>query len=270
VSYLIFQNEYTIQYSNTRIHYNKSYTSVCPYATTRYQESYIRRESDGAYCVKFPWKPDHPPLPSNYSICKNITRSLAHRLRENSELLHLYDKIISEQEEKGFIEKVPDPIATRSFHYIPHHPIRKASSTTPVRIVYNCSCHQSTLPSLNDCLMTGPSFLADLCGVLLRFRWYTFGLSTDLEKAFLHVRLDEGDRDYTRFLWLSVPSDPDSKLITYCFKTVLFGSTSSPFLLNATLLHHLNSFDTSIARDIKRNLYVDNIISGCNSEDQVV
>ena len=237
---------------------------------TRYQESCIRRESDGAYCVKFPRKPDHPPLPSNYSICKNIAHSLVHRLRENPELLHLYGKIISEQEEKGFIEKVPDLVVTRRVHYIPHHPIRKASLTTPVRIVYNCSCCQSTLPSLNDCLMTGPSFLADLCGILLRFRWYTFGISTDLEKAFLHVWLDEGDQDYTRFLWLSTPSDSDSKLIIYRFKTVLFGSTSLPFMLNATLQHHLNSFDTSIARDMKRNLYMDNIISGCDSEDQVV
>ena len=237
---------------------------------TRYQESCIRRESDGAYCVKFPWKPDHPPLPSNYSICKNITRSLAQRLRENPELLYLYGKIISEQEEKGFIEKVPDRVVIRSVHYIPHHPIRKASLMTAVRIVYNCSCRQSTLPSLNDCLMIGPSFLADLCGILLRFRWYTIGISMDLEKAFLHVRLDEEDQDYTHFLWLSTPADPDSKLITYRFKTVLFNSTSSPFMLNATLQHHLNSFDTSIARDMKRNLYVDNIISGCDSEDQVV
>ena len=118
--------------------------------------------------------------------------------------------------------------------------------------------------------MTGPSFLVDLCGIILRFRWHMFGISTDLEKAFVHVRLDEGDRDYTRFLWLSTPSDPDSKLITYRFKTVLFGSTSSPFMLNATLQQHLNSFDTPIARDMKRNLYVDNIILGCNSEDQVV
>ena len=118
--------------------------------------------------------------------------------------------------------------------------------------------------------MTGPSFLVDLCGIILRFRWHMFGISTDLEKAFLHVRLDEGDRDYARFLWLSTPSDPDSKLITYRFKMVLFSSTSSPFMLNATLQHHLNSFDTPIACDMKRNLYVDNIISGCNSEDQVL
>ena len=54
-------------------------------------------------------------------------------------------------------------------HYIPHHPVRKASSTTPIRIVYNCSCRRSTQPSLNDCLEMSPSFLTDLRGILLRF-----------------------------------------------------------------------------------------------------
>ena len=34
----------------------------------QYQQSCIRRESNGAYCVKFPWKQEHPPLPTNYMI----------------------------------------------------------------------------------------------------------------------------------------------------------------------------------------------------------
>ena len=99
---------------------------------------------------------------------------------------------------------------------------------------------------------------------------YRSAISTDLEKAFLHVRLDEGDRDCTRFLWLFISSDPDSKLVTYRFKTVLFGYTSSSFMLNATLQCHLNTFNTPIAHDMKRNLYVDNIISGCDTEEQVI
>ena len=129
----------------------------------QYQKSCIKRDNDGAYCVKFPWKHNHPPLPSNYTICKNITNSLARRLSQDPELLHLYGKIITEQEHKNFIEKVAESKITRNVHYIPHHLVRKASSTTPIRIVYNCSCRQSTLPSLNDCLITGPSFLTDLC-----------------------------------------------------------------------------------------------------------
>ena len=82
--------------------------------------------------------------------------------------------------------------------------------------------------------------------------------------------MDEGDRDYTRFLWLSTPSDPHSELTTYHFKTGLFGSTSSPFMLSATLHYHLDSYDTPTAHDMKQNLYVDNIISGCNIEEQAV
>ena len=75
----------------------------------QYQRSCIKRDSDGAYCVKFPWKQNHPPLLSNYTICKNITHSLIHRLSQDPELLHMYGKIITEQEDKGFIEKVTDP-----------------------------------------------------------------------------------------------------------------------------------------------------------------
>ena len=64
-----------------------------------------------------------------------------------------------------------------------------------------------------------------MCSILLLHK---YGISTDIEKAFLHVTLDEKDRDYTRFLWLSNPTDPESVFNTYRFKSVLFGSVSSP------------------------------------------
>ena len=235
-----------------------------------YLQSHITREDDGGYCVKFPWKQDHPPLSSNYTVCMKKTRSLAHKLSQEPELLQLYDSIIQEQEQRGFIEKVSVPDLAADVHYIPHHPVRKTSSTTPIRIVYNCSFHTSGNPSLNDCLLTGPSLLTDMCGILLRFRSHPIGISTDLEKAFLHVRLDKADRNYTRFLWLTSPLDPESELQVYRFKTVLFGSTSSPFMLHATLCHHLNSYDTLVADDMKKNLYVDNVISGCMTAPQAL
>ena len=132
--------------------------------------------------------------------------------------------------------------STKGVHYIPHHPVQKNSPTTPIRIVYNCSCRQSSHhASLNDCLMVGDPALIDLCAILLRFRLHCYALSTDIEKAFLHVKLNNQDRDFTRFFWLSDPANPESPFITYRFKVVLFGSVSSPFMLSATLQHHLNS-----------------------------
>ena len=78
------------------------------------------------------------------------------------------------------------------------------------------------LTSFNDCLEIGPSLVNDLCCILLRFCTHKFALSTDIEKAFLHVKLDTRDQDFTRFLWLSNPEDAESKLETYRFKVVLF------------------------------------------------
>ncbi|XP_053385779.1 uncharacterized protein LOC128550557 [Mercenaria mercenaria] len=141
---------------------------------------------------------------------------------------------------------------------IPHHPVRKESSTTPIRIVYDCSCKQSSSqPSLNDCLESTAPVLNELTSILMRFRLKKYAVTTDIEKAFLHVGLQEKDRDVTRFLWLTDPSDPKSQLCTYRFKAVLFGATCSPFILNATILKHLELNKTNKAAEIiKRDLYV--------------
>ena len=237
-----------------------------------YQRDCISRDKDGSYIARFPWKPDHPTLTPNLTVCERQTRALAKKLGRQPELLQLYGNIINEQQRRNFIEPVSpsDTQNNRGVHYIPHHPVRKDSPTTPVRIVYNCSCRQSrNHASLNDCLMVGNPPLIDISNILLRFRLHRFALSTDIEKAFLHVKLAECDRDFTRFLWLSDHSDPESKFVTYRFKVVLFGSTSSPFMLHATLDYHLKLHSSSVSMDMKNNLYVDNIISGCCSEEAI-
>lgn len=105
-----------------------------------------------------------------------------------------------------------------------------------------------------------------MCSILLQFCTFTYGLSTDIEKAFVHVGLDNSDRHFTRFFWLSNTDDPGGEFQVFRFKTVLFGSASSLFMLNATLHHHLNNYNTLVAEDMKENLYVDNVISGCDQE----
>ena len=155
-------------------------------------------------------------------------------------------------------------------HYIPHHAVHKDSATTPIRIVYDCSFKQKEHPSLNDCLQSGPPLLNDLTGVLLRFRLHQYGITADIEKAFLHVNLDEGDRDATRFYWLSDANDPESEITVYRFKSVMFGATSSPFILNATLNKHLTQSMDQVSIDLLRNLYVDDLVSGTSDDVSAV
>ena len=242
----------------------------CNQFTDNYLKSIVQDES-GSYVVKYPWKNDHAPLPTNFKVCARRTRALARRLTNTPDLLQMYNNIIKEQERRGFIEKIDSSPSNSPVHYIPHHHMSKESKTTPIRIVYDCSCRLSANhPSLNDCLEIGPSLVNDLCSILLRFRVHKFGLSTDIEKAFLHVKLNASDQDFTRFLWLSNPQNPESDLDTYRFKVVLFGSASSPFMLGATLRLHLNKHDSEIAHDMQENLYVDNVISGSPSEESAV
>ena len=116
----------------------------------------------------------------------------------------------------------------------------------------------------------GPTLLNDMCSILLRFCLHKYGLPIDTEKTILHVTLDERDRDYTRLLWLSNPTDPESPFNTYCFKVVLFGSVNSPFVLHTALHYHLQKQSSPVTADIASNLYVDNIITGCATENEAV
>jgi len=100
----------------------------------------IVQENNGSYVVKFPWKNNHAPLPSNFKICECRTRALARHLSNTPDLLRVYNDIIKEQERRGFIEKIDSSPPTGPVHYIPHHHVNKDSKTTPIRIVYDCSC----------------------------------------------------------------------------------------------------------------------------------
>ena len=237
---------------------------------TSYLKSSIGRTPDGSIVAKFPWKDNHPPLPSNRNVCEGRARSLARKLSCTPDLMSLYGDIIADQLKRGFIEQVKVSHIPEECHFIPHHPIKKDSTTTPLRIVYDCSCRQSpTQPSLNDCLQVGLPFINESMtyAILIRFCAHSIGIVTDIEKAFLHIHLDEKDRHFTYFVWLSQPNDPESEFIVYRFRVVLFGSVSSPFMLGAALYKLLLTDGSAVAKDIQQNIYVDNIVSGFSNAD---
>ena len=93
-----------------------------------------------AYIARFPWKPNHPILPSNAAVAKHRTQQLVKRLTLTPILLKVYNQILAEQESRGFIEHVNVVNDTFGTHYIPHRSVEKDSPTAPIRIVFDCSC----------------------------------------------------------------------------------------------------------------------------------
>ena len=142
------------------------------------------------------------------------------------------------------IENTEDSI-DKKMHYLPHHAVfRHDRHTTKVRVVYDASARSSG-PSLNDCLYTGPKFNQKIPDILLRFRTHRVALTADIEKAFLVISKTEmssvscGLRMFHR-------NNP-----SFLFMRVVFGVSSSPFLLNTTIKHHVESFTSSHPKLVK-------------------
>ena len=127
-------------------------------------------------------------------------------------------------------------------YYIPHKGVTKQDAeTTKLRIVYDASAREnSNQPSLNDSLHPGPSLQNLLWNILIRSRFYSVILTSDLRKAFLQIRIKEEDRDSLRFHWRAPDSD-DTRI--YRFTRALFGITSSPFLLACVIDEHLKAWE---------------------------
>jgi len=113
----------------------------------------------------------------------------------------------------------------------------------------------------------GSPFINDLCAVLLLFWSYFFALSTDIEKAFLHVKLHQADRDFICFLWPCEPECVDSDLQIYRFASAPFGTASSSFMLHAIPLTYIyKSLNLQLQKTLAKT-FMDNIISGFATED---
>ena len=227
---------------------------------------------EGRYEVTLPWRESHSPLPTNYQLAAKRLEGLHRRLRQDPVVLHEYDKIIRDQVEKGIVQIAQpcDQESRQKLHYLPHHAVvRRDKETTKIRVVYDASA-RSTGPSLNDCLYPGPKFNQKILDILLRFRSHLIPLTADIEKAFLMVSIAEQDRDVLRFLWFDNVLLEKPATIELRFARVVFGVSASPFLLNATVKHHLEKYlDThsETVTAILQSIYVDDIVFGAEDEE---
>ncbi|GFV23704.1 uncharacterized protein TNCV_958981 [Trichonephila clavipes] len=100
-------------------------------------------------------------------------------------------------------------------------------------------------------------------------------LCSDIKQAFLQISLADEHKDAVRFLW----SDDEPcahkrpKLQVFRFNRVYFGVSSSPFLLAATITHHIEKYKHEFPDTVElldRNFYVDDLISGGNEFEEAL
>ena len=225
-------------------------------------------DTDGRYRVSLPWKRDYSSeLKNNKAQALNRLRKQYGRMANQPELLQSYHKVFEEWEEYGFIEEVQEnelePTDGTVF-YLPHRPVvREDHTSTKVRPVFDGSAKDENGLSLNDCLHTGPKLQPNLVDILMRFRQHKIGLTADVVKAFLQIKLADKDKDSTRFLLM----DSD-KVRVMRFNRLPFGLNCSPFLLNATIKNHLSIYEgKAAAQELAENLYVDDLLTGSDLQN---
>ena len=237
---------------------------IVPNESSVYDDFQQRIRFDGRrYEVNLPWKEPHLMLPDNYSLRKSRLVSLLSRLRNDPGVLKEYHAVIQEQVNSGVVERIEEdgPGDVGEVHYLTHHPVvRHDKQTTKVRVVYDATAKMSGGPSL---------FIFWSTTVRNHFRCHKNALVGDLEKAFLMISVAEDDRDALRFLWFDDPFSEEPTIIAFRFARVAFGLSSSPFLLNATLKHHIMMFeneDLEFVQKLLQSLYVHDIISGDSND----
>ncbi|GBN21007.1 hypothetical protein AVEN_204555-1, partial [Araneus ventricosus] len=233
-------------------------------------ERSVKRDNEGRYIVSLPWIHDHPPLPDGRKIAERRLNSCIKAL-ERAEKLVDYDDVFQDWQKEGIIEEV-DPMQEikQGQHFLPHHPVFKENSTTKVRPVFDGSAKERNTPSINDCLEKGPNLVELIPSLMNRFRVGKYGVIADIKKAFLQIGLQERDRPYLRFLWKNRGKEGNIKILQH--KRVVFGISSSPFLLGATLELHLKNAPDHLketAQQLMRSFYVDNCVFSVNTKKEL-
>ena len=108
-----------------------------------------------------------------------------------------------------------------------------------------------------------------LFDILLRFRTHPVALSADIEAAYLQILVHPDDRDYMRLLYFDDVTAENPKVVKYRFTRVIFGASSSPFLLARVIRNHAEKYkdeDPAFVEAVLRQLYADDFNGGAPNQ----
>ena len=88
----------------------------------------------------------------------------------------------------------------------------------------------------------GPSLLPHIFDVLIRFQGGKIGIVVDIKKAFLQISIDKNYRDFLLTIWYVNVFDPTPTIKILQFARLVFGLTSSSFILNGAGRVHLEKY----------------------------
>ena len=154
--------------------------------------------------------------------------------------------------------------------FIPWLAVWSDSLSTPVRPVFNASQKGRNGCSLNDILAKGSNNMNNLVEILLRWTIRIWAYHTDIRNMYNRINLKKEHWCYQLYLWqrdLDPKLEPEIKVI----KTLIYGVRSSGNQAERAIRLVAEKYQREYPKayeTIHKETYVDDIISGCDSEAQ--
>uniref|UniRef100_A0A2S2N8A8 CCHC-type domain-containing protein n=1 Tax=Schizaphis graminum TaxID=13262 RepID=A0A2S2N8A8_SCHGA len=227
--------------------------------------STVTQDPSGRFVVRLPLLKDPQVLGDSKFMAQQRFFNLERRMNRNPTLAQEYKNFMSEYIKMGHMEEAED--TDLPTYYLPHHAVTKGDSlTTKTRVVFDGSAATRSGLSLNDILVCGPPVQPELLSIVLRFRLYKYALVADIEKMYRQIQVAPADCDLQRIVYRS---NTDDILKDYRLLTVTYGTRAASFLATRCLLEaSYMVHDVTAQRAIQQDFYVDDLLSGCQSEEE--
>ncbi|XP_037932864.1 uncharacterized protein LOC119667632 [Teleopsis dalmanni] len=230
----------------------------------------IRRDTSGRFITKIPFKTTVSDLGGSYNAAKRRLLSLERRLSRDRSTRDAYNAFMDEYLSLGHMTIVEEADMDKIKYFAPHqYVLRPDSTSTKLRVVFDCSCKTDSGLSLNEVMMKGPLVQDDLLSIILRFRCYKYAITADVTKMYRQAWVTDDDANYQTILWRS---SSDENIKAYRLRTITYGTTSAPYLATRYLKQlsedYIDKYPIG-SRKVLSDFYMDDLISGSNDEDEI-
>ena len=228
---------------------------------------------DNKFQIKFPFLVDPAELADNYTQVVRIAESEERKLEKEGRMQE-FNELFEKLQVLGAMEEISDQEMkswSGPVHYVSlQHVIDEGNATTSFRIVSNSSLRTPGNPhSLNSILAKGPNLLSDPYKIMIRFRTYLKGLSSDVTKAYYQMFTGLLEKHVRRVVWRYGVKGAKWRIFGYL--CVSFGDTPAAALLEVCfklVIEMYGSIDPLAAHRLYHDHFVDDITSGGDT-DQV-
>lgn len=232
-------------------------------------DRYVRQREDGRYVTRLLWKSENVVLPDSKPMAIARFRQFERKMTKEG-TREIMNKAVQEYIDADFLTSlshVERENKTFKTWYLPIFSVTNPNKVGKIRLVWDAAATVQG-KSLNDFLYTGPDMMANLIGILFKFRERRVAVGGDIEKMFHQVLIEEEDQDAQRCLWRRSPEDPIDE---FKMKVMTFGAACSPSLAQYVKNRNARRFSEQYPRAVNAIIdrhYVDDYLDSFDCETE--